>query len=99
MSYLPLASLLAEDELYVDTSHSNCIAYLAVEFGVIAGGGAATSCGGRAPSYDVIDYSFSMLVSGLRGFNATLQPQIHDGATAHADASDTDFPFLGAPHS
>lgn len=96
-SYQSLAGLLAEDELYLDTSKATCAFYLAVEFGVATGGG-NTTCGGRAPQYDVIDFSFSMLAMGLKGFSASFVPQVQDGVAAHADVSPTAFPFLGAPH-
>jgi hypothetical protein len=98
-SYQPLGLLLAEDELYLDTSKMTCTFYLGVEFGVVTGGGNST-CGGRAPSYDVVDFSFSVLAMGLAGFDVPngFVPRVQDGATKHSDASDTDFPFLGAPH-
>jgi hypothetical protein len=96
-SYQQLGTLLAEDELYLDTGKTNCSFYLGVEFGVVTGGGNST-CGGRTPTYDVIDFSFSMLAMGLKGFNTSFAPQITDGVAAHADVSVTDFPFLGTPH-
>jgi hypothetical protein len=97
LSYATLAGILAEDELYLDTGKTNCSFYLGVEFGVVTGGGNST-CGGRTPEYDVIDFSFSMLAMGLKGFSNTFQPQITDGVPKHADVSSTDFPFLGTPH-
>jgi hypothetical protein len=99
-SYGTLASVLADDRLYVDTSKTSCNAYLSLEVDVATGGAIAhTQCGGRAPSHDVIDTSYSLLISGLNGFNsATLEPLSHDGVSVHADTSDTAFPFLGAPH-
>jgi hypothetical protein len=97
LSYATLAGILAEDELYLDTGKTNCSFYLGVEFGVVTGGGNST-CGGRTPEYDVIDFSFSMLAMGLKGFSNTFQPQITDGVPKHADVSATDFPFLGTPH-
>jgi hypothetical protein len=95
-SYAPLAGLLAVDHMYLDASKTTCALYLAVEFGVVTGMG-NTTCGGRAPQYDVVDFSFSMLAMGLKGFNTQFQPQVTDGVDAHTDYS-TDFPFLGAPH-
>ena len=113
-SYITLAGLLADDELYVNTAKGTCNAYLGVEFNY-ATGVDVPSCGGRAPSYDVMDYSYSMLLAGLYGFDtATLQPKFHDdpvacraGSAANdptcanhppAGTSDTAFPFLAAPH-
>ncbi len=96
MSYLALAGILASDELYLDTSKTMCTFYLAVEFGVVSGGG-NTTCGGRTPQYDVIDYSLSILSAGTSGIDTNLQPKIKDNAEPHTDYL-TDFPFLGMPH-
>src|SRR5262245_43941649 len=63
-SYQMLGGLLAADELYLDTSKTMCLFYLAVEFGA-ATSMPNTTCGGRAPSYDVIDFSYSALAAGL----------------------------------
>ena len=99
-SYGTLASVLADDRLYVDTAKSSCNFYLSLELDVATGGALAhTQCGGRAPSHDVVDTSYSLLMSGLNGFAVSnLAPLQHDGVAAHADISDTVFPFLGAPH-
>jgi len=95
-SYLPLATLLADDELFLDTTKTTCTFYLAVEFGVLVSGN--STCGGRALDYDVIDYSLSMLTLGaLKGFDLQLQPRFHDGAGPHTDYLST-FPSLGPPH-
>jgi hypothetical protein len=96
-SYLMLAGILADDQLYLDTTKSTCTHYLAVEFGIVTGA-TTTTCGGRAPSYDVIDVSLSMLAMGLGGFDASLNPLFPDGVPAHTDITDGTFPFLGAPH-
>jgi hypothetical protein len=96
-SYKALAGILADDQLYLDTTKTMCTKYLAVEFGVVTGMG-NTLCGGRAPSYDVMDYSYSVLALGLAGFDASLNPKFGDNVAAHSDISDTAFPFLGAPH-
>jgi hypothetical protein len=97
-SYQTLAGILAADELYVDTSKSTCAFFLAVEFGVATGGG-NTTCGGRAPQYDVIDFSLSALAVGIAGFSTDgmFTPDLQDGADAHLDYSST-FPYLGDPH-
>ncbi len=99
-SYNTLASVLADDRLYVDTSKASCDFYLSLEVDVATGGAIAHSqCGGRAPSHDVIDTSYSLFASGLNGFNsASLEPLLHDSVSAHSDISDTAFPFLGTPH-
>lgn len=103
-SYSTLAGVLADDELYVDTTKSQCAFYLAVEFGSPALTGMGnTTCGGRAPSYDVIDFSYSALMAGLNGFDPTMAfkpaTQFQDGVPKHSDIDDATFPFLGAPHN
>jgi hypothetical protein len=97
-SYQTLSGILANDELYVDTSKTTCAFYLAVEFGVATGLG-NTTCGGRAPQYDVIDFSYTALALGIRGFSTDglFTPGFGDGVTAHTDLTST-FPFLGEPH-
>lgn len=97
-SYNTLGNILADDMLYVDTSKTTCTAYLALEFEV-ASQTPHTQCGGRTPKHDVIDVSYSLLISGLNGFTAPpgLLPRIGDGVDPHADVIDT-FPYFGAPH-
>jgi hypothetical protein len=98
MSYVTLASVLANDQLFVDTSKPTCTNYLAVEFGIVAG--AYSTCGGRAPEYDVVDFSYSMLAAGVAGFTvagSVFTPKIGDGVAAHDDYLD-EFPYLGPPN-
>jgi hypothetical protein len=105
-SYTTLASILADDELYLDTklgtsdiagSHAN---YLSVELEVASQGALVhTTCGGRAPANDVMAASYSALAIGVNGFSTDgkFTPLLSDGATAHTDLT-ANFPFLGAPH-
>ncbi|MDB4962270.1 MAG: hypothetical protein JWP01_2269 [Myxococcales bacterium] len=95
-AYYPLAGILADDQLYIDSSRTQCDRYLAVELNA-AVGAPTMSCGGRTLTNDVIDTSFSLLFAGAMGFTASLTPRIGDGVSAHADVMTT-FPFLGAPH-
>jgi hypothetical protein len=102
-SYAASALFASDDELYVETSKSTCNLYLAVELDteVLRLGAVAQTCGGRAPSYDVIDYSYSALAAFPSGFTTVggaLVPQIGDNVGMHSDTSDTTFPFLGTPH-
>ncbi|HSK02111.1 MAG TPA: DUF4331 family protein [Kofleriaceae bacterium] len=100
-SYHALAAILADDMLYVDTSKTTCTSYLSLELEAATGGALEHSqCGGRTPTHDVIDVSLSALISGLNGFTSppALLPRISDGVAAHADLSDTEFPYFGAPH-
>lgn len=97
-SYQTLAGILANDELYLDTTKTTCAFYLAVEFGVATGLG-NTTCGGRAPQYDVVDFSLSALAIGISGFSTDgmFTPKYTDGAPPHTDYL-ASFPYLGEPH-
>ncbi len=88
--YDALAGVLAADYLLIDTTDTACPEYLGVEaeaLGVVPDGG----CGGRRPTADIIERSYSVLVAGaLSG--------IDDGITSDdATHSDDTFPFLAAP--
>lgn len=98
-SYATLATVLADDELYVDTTRGTCNAYLSVEVKV-ATGLDLLQCGGRTLDRDVIDVSYSLIIAGGAGFNLGTSPptpKILNGAVAHTDYSTT-FPYLGTPH-
>lgn len=99
-SYATLATVLGDDQLYLDTSKTECKFPLAVEFGFITGAG-NTTCGGRAPSYDVIDYTYTAVAIGIGGFtiDGNFTPAFGDGVGPHTDIDDTTFPFLGPPHN
>jgi hypothetical protein len=97
--YAALPVVLADDELYVDTSVASCAAagalpnYLAVEARSL--GLPITSCGGRTPLDDVIDVTYTVLATGGTAM-------VGDGISADGDpatpASLTEFPFLNAPN-
>jgi hypothetical protein len=104
-SYSVLASVLTTDQLYLDTSvtlaelSTTHQGYLAVElsaFGVIQN----TVGGGRAPTMDVIDTSYTALAIGITGFDAThdFAPAFGDGVGPHTGVTNTTFPFLAAPN-
>lgn len=100
-SYAQLASVLADDQLFVDSSKSACGFYLSLEVeAATAGTVIHTQCGGRTPSHDVIDVSYSLLAAGTNGFDVAngFAPRIGDGVGVHGDVDDATFPFLGAPH-
>jgi hypothetical protein len=90
--YNTLAAVLADDRLYINTASTTCGQYLAVEANAV-NVVPNSDCGGRAPTYDVIDTSYSVLAAGaLTG--------VTDGINADGDGnvhSDTEFPFLSAP--
>lgn len=100
-SYGPLAGILADDELYLDTSKTMCRAYLAVEFAAVTTGpGTNTDCGGRAPTNDVMDSTYSVAAAGIAGFDLTADPPaplFGDTVGPHADITTT-FPYFGPPH-
>ena len=99
--YATLATVLVDDQLYVDTTKLTCNFYLSLEVEVATGGGVVHSqCGGRTLDHDVIDTSYSLLSAGLNGFNSTnLSPLVTDGVGPHTDILGNDtFPFLGPPH-
>lgn len=88
--YAALAGLLADDRLLVNTASDTCTTYLAVEanaLGILAN----DDCGGRLPSYDVIDASYSVLAVGA--FGGVGDGVDGDDASPAPDA----FPFLAPP--
>ncbi len=88
--YGTLASVLADDQLYVNTASGTCQIYLGVEGNAV--GITNTDCGGRTPLEDTIDVSYSVLAIGaLSG--------VTDGVASDADgtASLNDFPFYAPP--
>ena len=100
-AYQSLAGALADDEVYVYTGTGTCTTYLGVEGAFILGASTPTDCGGRAPSYDVIDVSYTALAIGLGPVLAGPPLPATDGISADdgpSPSSDTAFPFLGAPH-
>jgi hypothetical protein len=87
--YSRLATLLADDRLWIDSRRTTCTEYLAVERAAF--GSPNTDCGGRAPSVDVNGVFRSMLIRGT--------PDTSDDGVDHDDRrhSSVDFPFLAAP--
>lgn len=101
-SYATLAAALADDQLYLETTKVQCNAYLAVELAAVTGT-PLTNCGGRAPSNDVIDVTYSVAAAGAAGFGTTggipdtTKPLFGDMVPAHSDYTAT-FPYFGPPH-
>lgn len=98
-SYINLAGVLADDELYLDTTKGSCAIYLSLEVEVAAGV-PHTQCGGRTLTMDVVDFSYSLLAAGVSGFDPAnnFAPRVGDGVAPHTDVNNDNFPFLGAPH-
>ena len=88
--YGTLASVTADDRLWLDTAGATCTTYLAVE-GQATGTIPNTDCGGRGLAYDVIDVTYSATAIGAVS-------GVTDGISADtAKTSGTAFPFLAAP--
>jgi len=99
-SYQQLAVVLAEDMLYLDTMFPTCTRYFSLEIELASGTAIHhEECGGRAPTHDVIDVTYSALLSGFFGFTQpALIPRIADGVTPREGLSNTAFPYFGSPH-
>jgi hypothetical protein len=104
-SYATLAGVLTDDQLYLDTKVTTAeltthAGYLAVElsaFGVVQN----TVGGGRAPTMDVIDTSYTALAIGIAGFDSANQfdPFFKDNVGPHTGVTNTTFPFLADPNN
>jgi len=83
--YTRLASLLADDRLWIDSRIGTCRRYLAVERGLPG------DCGGRTPLHEVNAVFRSLLIRGT--------DDVADDGVTHDDRehSSVDFPFLAAP--
>jgi hypothetical protein len=90
--YNGLAGVLADDELFVDTSKTTCTTYLGVELNAL-NLIPNTDCGGRTPNEDVIDETYSALAIGAAS-------GVTDGVPSDVNgpSSLTAFPFLTAPN-
>lgn len=84
--YRPLATVLADDQLYVNSASGTCSTYLAVETGN------ANDCGGRTPLENTIDVTYAVVAGPA--------VPVVNGITQDADgtASLTVFPFLANPN-
>jgi hypothetical protein len=90
--YEPLARLLADDRVWVNSKSAVCTQFLAVELAEFQTPGALSSdCGGRTPNYDASNIFRSLLVNGTM---TGADDGLHHDEKVH---STTDFPFLAAP--
>ena len=63
--YLALATLLADDRLWVNSASTVCTQLMAVELASVAGRKSLKSdCGGRTPNYNAVNVYRSLLVDG-----------------------------------
>jgi hypothetical protein len=90
LKYGTLASVTADDRLWLNTAGASCTTYLAVEANatkLIPN----TDCGGRGLGYDVIDSTYSVVSIGAPA-------GVGDGVDADpAKTGGTTFPFLAPP--
>lgn len=90
--YRPLAELLADDRLWVNSESTLCTQLFAVELATVAGEiERVIDCGGRTPLYNAANVYRSLLVDGTT-------TSIDDGVDRDDHTpSETEFPFLVAP--
>jgi len=91
--YAMLATVLGDDQLYVNSTSGTCGVYLGAEAEVVGAVPAGMGgCGGRTPLDDVIARSYSVLAAGaLAGVDDTITS---DGAPHDPNT----FPFLAPPN-
>lgn len=96
LRYNFLATVLADDQLYLNSSSGGaaagqCNQYLSAELGVVGVTGLESDCGGRNPLQDTIATTYSAVAIGAAS-------GVDDGLGADNFAhSTTAFPFLAAP--
>ncbi len=90
--YWPLARLLADDRLWLNSRSAVCTQLFAVERAALNGEKAlASDCGGRTINYDAVNVYRSLLADGS---TTKIDDGVHADDKAH---STTIFPFLAAP--
>jgi hypothetical protein len=90
--YTPLAKLLADDRLWVNSASSTCTQLFGVELAALPGGERwRNECGGRTLHYDAVNVYRSLLAAGT---NDAVTDGVRADEQAHSDAV---FPFLAAP--
>ena len=90
--YRKLATLLADDRIWVNSASATCTQFFAVEFTALGTPGALPEdCGGRTPNYDASNIFRSLLIDGTT--KGGVDGLSHDEKTH----STIDFPFLAEP--
>jgi hypothetical protein len=87
--YKALASLLADDRLWVNSAGATCGAYLGVEanaLGILMN----SDCGGRKPEYEVMKITYSAAAAGVLS-------GVTDGVTITDRSKVSTFPYMAAP--
>ncbi|MGE7137543.1 DUF4331 family protein [Luteibacter sp. NPDC031894] len=89
--YKQLATLLADDRLWVNSAARTCTQLFAVELAALSGRrDLADDCGGRTPSYDASNVYRSLLAAGD---TRTIDDGVHRDERVHSTSR---FPFLAA---
>lgn len=90
--YWPLARLLADDRLWLNSRSAVCTQLFAVERAALNGEKAlANDCGGRTINYDAVNVYRSLLADGS---TTMIDDGVHADDKVHSTAI---FPFLAAP--
>lgn len=90
--YLPLAKLLADDRIWINSASRECTQFLAVELSALGKQeGRVEDCGGRTPNYDANNIFRSLLTNGTP---IGVDDGLNQDDKMH---SSTEFPFLAAP--
>ena len=90
--YWPLARLLADDRLWLNSRSGTCTQLFAVERAALNGETQlAEDCGGRSINYDAVNVYRSLLTTGTA---TGMDDGVHSDDKVH---SLVDFPFLAAP--
>jgi hypothetical protein len=93
LRYRPLATLLADDRLWVNSASGVCTQLFAVELASLAGHRELSNdCGGRSPNYDAVNIYRSLLADAS---NNSVDDGVHRDDRVH---SATVFPFLSPPY-
>ena len=91
--YNTLASVLADDRLYINATQGVCVTYMAVEQ---ATGG---DCGGYHPIMNAMNITYNLLAQG-KPTGLTMATTFSDGISSDMDggvATNAPFPFLLSP--
>jgi hypothetical protein len=98
--YDALAGVIADDQLYVNTSSGTCGLYLAVEADATGLAKNNGDCGGRTPVEDTITETYSLLTIGQPTGVGDGLPKAQNGFGSDSDGNPnaTTFPFLGPPN-
>jgi hypothetical protein len=90
--YREMATVLADDRLWINSASGVCSQLFAVELSMRAGyEDLLDDCGGRSPNYDAVNVYRSLLVDGTF---TSVDDGVHEDDRVH---STTEFPFLAAP--